>query len=47
MSIFIDNKPYGLFYADRHTSTCQIEDRSYNYFKTMCTHATKVLEQLL
>ncbi len=46
MSIFIKNKPYGLFYADRRTSTCQIEDRSYNYFKTLCTHATKVLEQL-
>lgn len=46
MSIFIKNKPYGLFYADRHTSVCQIEDRSYNYFKTLCTHTTKVLEQL-
>jgi len=46
MSIFIKNKPYGLFYADRHTATCQIEDRSYNYFKTLCTHTTKVLEQL-
>ena len=47
MSIFIKDKPYGLFYADRHTSTCQIEERSYNYFKTLCTHAIKVLEQLL
>jgi len=47
MSIFIKNEPYGLFYADRHTSICQIEDRSYSYFKTLCTHATKVLEQLL
>lgn len=47
MSIFIKDKPYGLFYADRHTATCQIEDRSYNYFKTLCTHATKVLEQIL
>lgn len=47
MSIFIKNKPYGLFYADRHTSVCQVEDRSYNYFKTLCTHATKVLEQVL
>ncbi len=47
MSIFIKDKPYGLFYADRHTPTCQIEDRSYNYFKTLCTHATKVLEQIL
>ena len=47
MSIFINEKPFGLFYADRHTSTCQIEERSYSYFKTLCTHATKVLEQLL
>jgi HD-like signal output (HDOD) protein len=47
MSVFIKNEPYGLFYADRHTSICQIEDRSYSYFKTLCTHATKVLEQLL
>lgn len=47
MSIFVKDKPYGLFYADRHTSSCQIEERSYNYFKTLCTHATKVLEQLL
>jgi len=47
MSIFIKNKPYGLFYADRHTSACQIEDRSYSYFKTLCTHTTKILEQLL
>ena len=47
MSIFIKDKPYGLFYADRHTETCQIEERSYNYFKTLCTHTTKVLEQYL
>ena len=47
MSIFIKDKPYGVFYADRHTPSCQIEERSYTYFKTLCTHATKVLEQLL
>lgn len=47
MSIFIKGKPYGMFYADRHTSACQIEERSYNYFKTLCTHTTKVLEQML
>lgn len=46
MSIFINNEPYGLFYADRHTATCQIEERSYKYFKTLCTHTTKLLEQL-
>ena len=46
MTIFKNNQPYGLFYADRHTSTCQIEDKSYSYFKTLCTHASNILEQL-
>jgi len=46
MSIFKKGKPYGLFYADRHTSSCQLDDRSYSYFKTLCTHATKILEQI-
>ena len=46
MTIFKNNQPYGLFYADRHTSTCQIEERSYSYFKTLCTHAMKILEQI-
>ncbi|MCW8986481.1 MAG: HDOD domain-containing protein, partial [Gammaproteobacteria bacterium] len=46
MSIFKKNKPYGLFYADRHTSNCQLDERSYNYFKTLCTHASKIFEQI-
>ena len=46
MSIFKKDKPYGLFYADRHTSNCQLDDRSYSYFKTLCTHAAKILEQI-
>lgn len=47
MSIFKKDKPYGLFYADRHTSACQIEERSYGYFKTLCTHTSKILSQLV
>ena len=46
MSIFKKGKPYGLFYADRHTSNCQMDDRSYSYFKTLCTHASKIMEQI-
>ncbi len=46
MSIFVKGKPFGLFYADRHTPACQLEERSYQYFKTLCSHATKALEQL-
>lgn len=47
ISIFIKGKPYGLFYADRHTSVCQIESQSYNYFKSVCKEATKVLETIV
>jgi len=36
MSIFLNNKPLGLIYADRHTSSCQIDPSSYNYFKKIC-----------
>ena len=45
MSLFLDNKPYGLFYADRNTSTCQIEEKSYNFFKTLCINSGKILEK--
>lgn len=47
MSVFHKDKPYGIFYADRHSPNCQIESRSYNYFKTLVTHTSKVLQQLL
>jgi HD-like signal output (HDOD) protein len=46
MTIFRKGKPYGMFYADRHTSNCQLDERSYSYFKTLCTHASKILEQI-
>lgn len=46
MTIFRKGKPYGMFYADRHTSNCQLDERSYSYFKTLCTHTAKILEQI-
>lgn len=36
MSVFNGDKLLGLFYADRHTSACQVDDKSYSYFKNMC-----------
>jgi len=36
MSIFSKNKPIGIIYADRHTSSCQIDNSSYQYFKRLC-----------
>jgi len=46
MSIFVDNKAVGLIYADRHNSACQIDERSYNYFKTTCKQASQALQRL-
>lgn len=47
MSIFIKNEPYGIFYADRHSSSCEIEEKSYNFFKTLCINSAKALEKIL
>lgn len=46
MSVFYKDEPLGLFYADRHTSSCQIDETSYQYFKTMSTQCTKILNSL-
>ena len=46
MSIFAEDKPLGLFYADRHTESCQVDETSYKYFKTMSTQCSKVLNTL-
>lgn len=46
MSVFKNNQPYALFYADRHTSACQFDEKSYSYFKTLCIHASKILSQI-
>lgn len=47
ISVFIKNKPYGMFYADRHTAACQVENKSYNYFKSICREANKILETIM
>jgi len=46
MSVVFDNKPVGLFYADRHHSSCQLDQRSYQYFKAVCNYAGQTLQRL-
>ena len=46
MSIFVGNQAYGLFYADRHTSACQIDNTSYAYFKKICGMVMQSIEHL-
>jgi hypothetical protein len=44
MSIFIKGKFDGVIYADRHTSACQIDNNSYQYFKKLCNSLAKAIE---
>ncbi len=46
MSVVLDGRPVGLFYADRHSDTCPVDEQSYQYFKTVCLRASEVLEKL-
>ena len=46
MSIFVDKKPVGLIYADRHTKDCLLDTHSYQYFKTVCLQLAKSLARV-
>jgi len=46
MSVVIEGRPVGLFYADRHSNTCPIDERSYQCFKRVCLRAGEVLAKL-
>ncbi|MDH5572829.1 MAG: HDOD domain-containing protein, partial [Gammaproteobacteria bacterium] len=43
MSIYVNDKPLGLIYADRHHSSCQVDERSYKLFKNICNSTAKAL----
>lgn len=45
MSIAVHQKIIGLFYADRHTSACQLDANSYAYFKKVCSLLAQMIEQ--
>lgn len=46
MSLFIRDKPIGIFYADRQTRSCRLDERSYKYFKHLVTQASMCLAQM-
>jgi hypothetical protein len=46
MSICINNKPVGLFYADRHLGDCHLDEKSYQRFKKLCLVTAKSIEKL-
>lgn len=44
MSVFANAELLGLVYADRHTSDCQLDNVSYNYFKKFCNTLGQALQ---
>ena len=42
-SVFIDGKPVGLFYADRHSPACDIDETTYKRFRQLCQLAARAL----
>lgn len=46
MSVLLNNKLFGLFYADRHTTDCQLDKHSYQYFKSMCMQTIQTMQRM-
>jgi hypothetical protein len=47
MSLFVRNKPVGMFYADRHTSTCHLDKEAYKRFKHLVAQVSHTLGRLV
>jgi len=46
MSIYVKNRPVGLFYADRYNHAHRLNERCYENFKLLCRHASKAMLEL-
>lgn len=46
MSVFVQEKPVGIFYADRHTGTSALDETSYKYFKQVVTLTANAMANL-
>ena len=46
MSIYVKNRPVGLFYADRYNHEHRLNERCYENFKLLCRHASKAMLEL-
>ena len=43
MSFHLRGKPLGLFYADRHSADCHLDEHTYQQFRQLCQLAAKGL----
>lgn len=46
MSVVLNDKLFGLFYADRHTTDCHLDKNSYDYFKAICMHTIQAMQRM-
>jgi hypothetical protein len=46
MSIHVDDKPVGLFYADRRNADCELDETAYKQFRQICQLVAKGLANL-
>ncbi|MDH5407769.1 MAG: HDOD domain-containing protein [Gammaproteobacteria bacterium] len=46
MSVYLHAKFFGVFYADRHTSDCQLDPISYKFFKAICKQSEQTLQRI-
>ncbi len=46
MSVFVKGKPVGIFYADRHTQACTLEEATYKRFKGIAGQAAATMERI-
>ena len=46
MSVVLNKSLYGLFYADRHTTDCRLDKRTYNYFKAICMQSIQTIQRM-
>jgi len=46
MSVYVKNRPVGLFYADRYNHEHRLNERCYENFKLLCRHASKAMLEL-
>jgi len=47
LSIFVNGRAIGIFYADRHTQACSLDSRSYHNFKRLGLAAARALTAAL
>ncbi len=45
MSVFVKGKPVGMFYVDRASNSCELDERCYKLFKQLVTQASVCLSK--